>query len=329
MKAIKIAVPFLLLLALAVPATAYAAGAADGRVVIGGSYTLETGQSLSGDLVIIGGSGDLEPGSRVEGDAALIGGLLNADGEVSGDIFALGGVVNLGPLAVVHGDLITMGAVVNRSEGARVEGQVTEGSFGETLDLQLPGVVIPPIVTAFEGPVRVRGWAPFNVFFDIGWSVLKALLMAGVAVLVVMFWPARTARVARSITAQPVIAFLLGLAAVFFGATLIFFLALTICLSPVSLIGALILAAGLILGWVALGLELGWRLAQAFKRDWHPATQAGVGTLILSLVVFAVGSIPCLGPFFGAIVWLIGLGAVLLTRFGGQDSPPMTSLTSV
>jgi cytochrome c biogenesis protein CcdA len=184
-------------------------------------------------------------------------------------------------------------------------------------------------VTRFEVPLQVRGWAPFNFFFDVGWSIVKAFLMAGLAVLVVMFWPQRTARVARSAVSQPVPAFLLGLVTAIFGVTLIVVLAITICLSPVSLIGGIVLAAAVILGWVALGLEVGWRMAQSFKRDWHPATQAGVGTLVLSLVVYAVGMIPCLGPFLGAIVWLIGLGAVLLTRFGGQDSPPMTSLTSV
>jgi len=77
-------------------------------------------------------------------------------------------------------------------------------------------------------------------------------------------------------------------------------LAISICLSPVSLIGALILAAALIFGWVAIGLEVGRRLALAFRREWHPATQAGLGTLLLSFVIYAVGLIPCLGFIVGA-----------------------------
>jgi hypothetical protein len=327
MKAFKIAVPFVLLLILAVPSTAFAAGLEDGRVVIGGTYTLETGQVLSGDLVVIGGSATTQPGTQVMGGVALIGGALEIAGEVEDDVFALGGFVTLEPTALIHGDLITLGAVVNRAEGARVEGQVTDTTFAEGLDLTIPGVVTVPEVGRFEVPIR--GWAPFNVLFDIGWSIVKALLMAGLAVLVVMFWPERTARVARSAMAQPVPAFLLGLVTVLFGVMLIVVLAITICLSPLSLIGGIVLAAGLILGWVALGLEVGWRMAQAFKRDWHPATQAGVGTLVLSLVVYAVNIIPCVGVFFGVILWMLGLGAVLLTRFGGQDSPTTTALQSV
>jgi hypothetical protein len=88
----------------------------------------------------------------------------------------------------------------------------------------------------------------------------------------------------------------------------------------VSLIGALILGAAFIFGWVAIGLEVGRRLALAFRREWHPATQAGLGTLLLSFVIYAVGLIPCLGFSVGALVWMLGLGAVILTRFGGKES---------
>jgi len=85
-------------------------------------------------------------------------------------------------------------------------------------------------------------------------------------------------------------------------------------------VGALLLGAGFIFGWVAMGLQVGWRMAQAFKRDWHPATQAGLGTLVLSLVVYAVNLIPCVGFVFWVMLAVLGLGAVTLTRFGGQDS---------
>ncbi|MBF8256035.1 MAG: putative membrane protein [Anaerolineales bacterium] len=329
MKAFKIAVPLILLLALAVPGTAYASGLADGRVVIGGTYSLESGQVLSGDLVIIGGAGTLESGSRVDGDVALIGGLLNAAGEVDGDVFALGGVVTLGPEAVIHGDLITMGAAVSRAEGAQVEGQVTEESMQNGFDLSFPGIVLPQVFTGVNAPAVHWGLSLFNPLFSFGWAILKALLMAGVAILVVMFWPERTARVARTIIAQPVAAGGLGLLTAFFGVTLIVVLAITICLSPVSLIGALVFGAAMIFGWASIGLEVGRRLALAFKREWHPATQAGLGTLLLSLVGFAVGLVPCLGFIFLALLWMVGLGAVLLTRFGGQESSGSTPATDI
>jgi hypothetical protein len=273
----------------------------------------------------------LQPGC-VGRRRGLIGGLLNAAGEVDGDVFALGGVVTLGPESVIHGDLITIGAPINRAEGALIEGQVTEESMQNGFDLSFPGIVLPHVSTGINAPAVHWGLSLFNPLISFSWAILKALLMAGVAILIVMFWPERTARVARTVIAQPVAAGGLGLLTALFGVTLIVVLAITICLSPVSLIGALAFGAAMIFGWASIGLEVGRRLALAFKRDWHPATQAGLGTLLLSLVVFAVGLIPCLGFVFMALLWMVGLGAVVLTRFGGQESlgsAPPTEIQAV
>ena len=71
-------------------------------------------------------------------------------------------------------------------------------------------------------------------------------------------------------------------------------------------------------------------MAQVLKRDWHPAMQAGLGTL-LSFVAYAFGLIPCVGFVFGLMLAVIGLGAVTLTRFGGQDplaSPPTSAIVA-
>ena len=72
-------------------------------------------------------------------------------------------------------------------------------------------------------------------------------------------------------------------------------------------------------------------LAQVLNRDWHPAMQAGLGTLLLSFVAYTFGSIPCVGFVFGLMLAGIGLGAVTLTRFGGQDSlasPPTSAIVA-
>jgi hypothetical protein len=173
------------------------------------------------------------------------------------------------------------------------------------------------------------GFNGLDLVVGFGWSILRSLLMAGLAMLVVMFWPDRAARIARTVTSQPVAAGGIGLLTAFFGVTVIVVLAITICLSPFSLIGALILGAGLILGWAALGLTVGWRLSQSLKRDWHPATQAGLGTLLLSAASYAFGLIPCVGFIFGLLLAVIGLGAVMMTRFGGQDSLPTPPSTAI
>ncbi|HSR46491.1 MAG TPA: hypothetical protein VLL77_00765 [Anaerolineales bacterium] len=325
MKSLRVALPIVLLAALAFPAVAFAAGQGaeelDGRVVLGGTYTLPSGQVLTGDLVVVGGAATLETDSRVTGNVVLLGGFVKADGTIDGDLFALGGIATLGSEAVVRGDLITMGAVVDRAEGAVVQGQVTAEAW-TGFDFEGQGVMVPPQAFSMpDFPFRTVGTLSImSPLASFGWSLLRALLMAGLAVLIVMFWPERTARVGRAVISQPVASGGFGLLTGFLAVLVIVFLAITICLIPFSVIGAVIFAAALVFGWTALGLEVGIRLSEALKREWHPATQAGLGTLLLSFVAAAFDLIPCVGGLVVLVLWLIGLGAVVLTRFGGQEA---------
>jgi energy-coupling factor transporter transmembrane protein EcfT len=99
-------------------------------------------------------------------------------------------------------------------------------------------------------------------------------------------------------------------------------LAITICLSPVSLIGGALLAIAWAFGLIAIGTEVGKRLAEIFKQEWAIAVEAALGTFILILVFNGAALIPCVGWLLRAVVGIVGLGAVLLTRFGTQDYPP-------
>src|SRR3989337_2330737 len=79
----------------AVPPVAYAGGQLDGRVILGGEFTLASGETLDGDLIVLGGNGTTQQGSRVSGSGFIAGGNLQADGTVDGAIAVLGGNVRL------------------------------------------------------------------------------------------------------------------------------------------------------------------------------------------------------------------------------------------
>jgi len=98
-------------------------------------------------------------------------------------------------------------------------------------------------------------------------------------------------------------------------------LAITIILIPVTLIGILILAFAIAFGWIALGLEVGQRTAMVLHQDWPFPLSAAVGTFILNFVAYGIGFIPCIGWLVPFLINLIGLGAVLLSRFGTQAYP--------
>jgi hypothetical protein len=114
----------------------------------------------------------------------------------------------------------------------------------------------------------------------------------------------------------------LGLLTVILAPLVLLFLVITICLSPLALIGVLILVVAWGLGLIALGLEIGTRLAERMNHDWAPALSAGLGTLLLIFVLDGLREfVPCVGWLFPAIAGMVGLGAVLVTRFGTHVYP--------
>jgi hypothetical protein len=300
-----------LVLLLALPVTAFAGGQYDGRVVLGGNFVLESGDVLNGDLAVIGGQATLETDSLVQGSVFLVGGNLVGYGKIAGDMAIIGGNANLGPSAVVGGDLITVGGNVNRS-GAVIEGEVITGeeldipmNFNWSADWDQWPLIVGGYGRSFEG--RVLGY------------LFQSFMLAALSVLVLMFWPKQTKMVADTIVEQPMIAGALGLLTTIVAPILFLLLIVTICLAVVGIVGFVVLIAAWVLGWIALGLEVGERLAKAANQDWQPVVAGGMGTLIFSLVVNGIGFIPCIGWLAPFLLGAAGLGAVIMTRFGTRQ----------
>jgi len=99
-------------------------------------------------------------------------------------------------------------------------------------------------------------------------------------------------------------------------------LAVTICLIPLVILAGLAVALGVLAGWLALGYELGKRIASGiFKTEWHPVLSAVLGNLILYLLASGLGLIPCLGGFLVFVAMLFALGMSVVTLFGAKPYP--------
>jgi hypothetical protein len=294
------------------PTTALAAP--PGVVVAGNSYTLESGQILSDNLFIFGGTVNLMNGSTVNGNVLLLGGSAQAAGTINGNVTVLGGTLNLASTFILNGNLTTAGAGVNRQPGAQINGQINTNPSNWTV--LLPGQVqIPNLNTGLNPLIRVIG------FF------LRLFLWTLGAMVLTMFIPIHLARTSDTALTQPLLAGGMGLLTIIVVPIILVLLAITICLIPVSLIGLLILIAAWIFGLIALGFELGKRIAKMSKIEWHPAISAGLGTLLLMAVLSGVEAvIPCVGWIPKALVGMLGLGAVLLTQFGTKEYNPTPSL---
>lgn len=295
------------------------------QVVAGGTFTLHADEVLDGNLVVLGGVVELEEGSRITGDVLIIGGTVSMHGEIEGNLVALGGVVALEETLVIHGDMFAPGTVVTRREGATIEGQVVT----EMPDISItvpepPAVPHPPVAPAAPS-------APESYFRGLQlalaplaqglWFLFQTVVVSCLAVLVIVFLPEHTRRARESLAAQPMVSIGLGLLVIFLLIPVSLILSVTIFLIPVALLLVLVIALAGLFGWAVLGYEVGRRLNEAFQQQWTQAVQIGVGVFITTFLVSSIRFM------FWDIFWFLlalglgalGLGAVLLTRFGTHE----------
>jgi hypothetical protein len=292
-----------------------AANPQDDKIVFGGTYVLFDGETLTGNLVILGGAVTLEQNSTVNGDTALIGGTLDADGRIKGNLTVIGGTARLASQAVVSGDVFTLGGALDRSPDSQVLGEVTNFTAAP-FSLDIPGVPIRPDV-----PVLNFYQSPVSLLWKVIYLIGMVIFTAALAMLIALLWAKPTQRVANAIRTNPIGTGGFGCLTLIVAPGLLVLLAITIFLSPLSLLGMLLLAGAVIFGWVAINLEVGNRLARLFKVEWSAPIAAGIGALVFNLVIFVLGNVPCLGLVLDSLVVLFALGGVLITRFGTHDYP--------
>jgi len=282
------------------------------KLVLGGTFALENGETLDGNLFIFGGNVNLNTGSTVAGDVAMVGGNLNADGRITGNVISLGGVVQMSESTTVDGDVNVLGGNLQGEGQATISGNVTSDT-STSLPVIVPG--------GFRLPVPNINLS-FNPLWDFLWLLFQSFMWAALAVLVALFAPNPTRRVAGAVTSQPVASGGLGLLTVIVAPLALLVVSLTIIGIPVALLAILAIVTAWAFGTIAIGMEVGERLAKMGKADWALAVSAALGTFILTLIVHGIGKlVPCIGWLLPFLVGVIGLGAVLLTRFGSQSYP--------
>ncbi|MEW6402108.1 MAG: polymer-forming cytoskeletal protein [Chloroflexota bacterium] len=306
-----------------------------GKVVFGDSYTLESGQTLEGDLVVFGGNVtieedavvtgsvvvfggtiELEEGATIQQDTAMIGGTMDVNGEVDGDLFVMGGRITLNETAVIHGDISTMGGEIERDENAQVDGDILE-------NVPAPAVQVPtvPVIPSVPNPPSINvNYNPFQEAFGV---LMRALGVAGLAMLLALFLQPQLEHVSDAIIKQPVMAGSFGLLAV----VAIVVMAITIILIPVAALAAfIVLPLAWLFGIIALGQEVGERLMRATNQTWAPVLATGAGTFVLMLLGGYIGMIPCAGWILPVLLGLVGIGGVVMTLFGTRLAPGVQSV---
>lgn len=315
---------FLILLTLAamlfVPfQAARASGLFDGgQVLFGSSYVVREGETLNGDLVIFGGSANVEQGGKVNGALILFGGSVNVSGEITGDVVVVGGSLNLTETSHVYGSAVTIGGSVQRAVGARVDGDLIENATGP--------VNVSPDRPAVPDVPNVPGVPEINVNVNPLWELVsligRAFALSMLALLIVLFLPEQTRRVGEAAAGQPLMVGGLGLLTVFVGPLALLAMVVTILLIPVAGLALILFGVAMVFGWLGLGLEIGLRFARMVPSaaSIPMPMAAAIGTFLLTIVANGVGWLPCVGWLAPFLLSMLGLGAVLMTRFGSRPA---------
>jgi hypothetical protein len=293
-------------------------GSGQGQLIIGQNFTLAAGKTLDGDLVVIGGTATIEEGAGVQGDIVVIGGSLRLDGQATGNAVVIGGAASLGPRATVGSDVITLGGNLHHEAGAHIGGDVITNL--PLPAVSLPAAGVPPLSAVPEAPPARAIAGPLGAVAVV---FLESIGFAALAMLLTAFLHPQLQQVAHAAQNQPLMAGSIGLAVAVVAPLAVVILAVTLILIPVALAAVLLLVLAWLFGVVALGLLIGDRVASSLRNRMEPVISAGVGTLILALVVNTAHLVPCVGWLAPLLVGLLALGAAVVTMFGTRPMRPM------
>jgi hypothetical protein len=230
-----------------------------------------------------------------------INGQITVSGTVEGNVIAINKSIVLTRKAVVKGNVLTIGGVIVRGKGAEVQGTITAINSSNISDA---------ITTVLSGEWEGWSW----VFAIISLTIFFSILI--IAVLIVILIPKPVRVIAASIQEETVKITLWGL----LGMVLVVPLAILLTISVIGIVlipleMILIVSAGL-LGFIAMSQILGQKLYALFRRPpQHIIRETFWGLVTLWLI----GWIPYIGWMVKVLALMMGLGAVIYTRFGSHS----------
>jgi hypothetical protein len=261
-------------------------GVDSAELVLGGQHEATAHR---GALIVADGQVTVPAGTTVPGPIHLLGGEARILGTVEGDITHLGGRLVVDSGARVTGTLQHIGGTLEVDSGAAVTRRTAVD-------------VVP------DDPDPVR-------------RVLPPLLLTGLLALVAARRARRRPRslqhMGNAIAHHPVISLTVGALVTVTFLSLFVFMAFTLILIPVSLLG---LAAGLVLlgyGVVALGALVAERLP--IRHD----VACAAGVIVVMAAFQLLDAVPLVGSIAVGGLLLVSLGAVVLTYVGLQKFTPV------
>lgn len=296
----------IIMLAMSLSGCAGDGGAYSGTLVLESRHIYGGGDVLNGVLVIVDGEVHLEAGAQVRGSIFMLGGSAEVNAQVDQDVSVIGGELVVGPEAFIGGDLQVGGGSYELSPQATVGGRVLTGPASQ---VELEDFF--PSLSPRERLVQLLPWA---------------LVLAFLAYLAARYIPAPIARVSQAEMEHPIVSAAMGLLVGVVAPVLLVFMAFTVILIPVTLIGVLIGGLTIAYGWIGFGMAFGRWLVRRFNLELGRGEVAFLGTLAFMILFDLVSVIPYIGSVVSLIAVIIGIGAVTLTRFGLREFVPASEV---
>ena len=267
------------------------------KVGIMGDVRVEKGEVYHDDLVCIGGAATVE--GKVEGNVVVIGGSLDFSGEAQ-DVVVMGGKATLSSGSVIHGDLVHMMGTLKKDPEVTIHGQAID-----------VGSHLPPQIQRLLS----RGLLGIIVVV----RVISLIISLVVILLIVLLAPERVERMSEVLEPRWPASLGFGILGYAVFIVLAIILAITLIGIPLAVIlGLAVWVLGL-MGIAAIMTSLGKRVGLGtglIGPDPSVLSCAFVGFLVVALVRF----IPVVGELAWLLLFVIGLGLVLVTKVGSPSA---------
>lgn len=232
----------------------------------------------------------------------VVGGQITVNGTVERHVVALFGSVVLTRTAVVEGDVTVLGGIIAIGKGADVRGSMTEINSSN--------------VSEAISELLSDDWEGWSWLFAI-FSLVVLLVMMFIALVTVALIPKPILTIAEGITQHVYRATIAG----FIGLMMIVPVAMLLTISVIGIVliplEAVLVVLASIFGFIAVAQILGKRVLTIARR---PNDGIILQTFWGLLVLWIVGWMPYLGWMIKVLAIVIGMGGVIITRFGTKQA---------
>ena len=232
----------------------------------------------------------------------VFGGQITVSGTVEQHVVAIGGSAVLTRTAVVGGDVVALGGVIAMGNDAEVHGTLTEINSSN--------------ISEAISDLLSDDWEGWSWLFAI-FSLIVFMTILVTAMLIVALIPKPIVTISEGITLHTYRASIAGFVGLLVIAPIAVLLALSvigIVLIPLEIV---LVVCAAVFGFIAIAQILGERVLTLIKKSNSSLVRQTFWGL---LILWLIGWIPYVGWMIKVLAIVLGLGGVMITRFGTKKA---------